>query len=263
MREALLGAVYDSLASVRPAPAVEIPWSAEDAAAMNTKAAEPSNFDGDDYRRRVGGARHHYRIGASHLLVAGGRPSAALLASMATVLAAFGANYASHKPYTIHWFMNESRRSFPAPGHRVGPKHINGGYCMACDPRTIVIYRREDALRVLIHELQHATCMDNHELSEPEIEAKTEAWAEIIYAMLAAVRLGIDPATAWAVQAGWSAAQNERLQAAGVRGPADYAWRYTVGKEAVWQRMGLWPSRHIPKSRSNSLQLGAPLLDVV
>lgn len=254
----LLRVVYDSLASVRPASVVEVPWTAADAAAMDTKAAEPSNFDGDDYRRRVGGARHHYRIGASHLLVAGGRPSAALLEAMATVLASMG-----HKPYTIHWFMNESRRSFPAPGHRVGPTHINGGYCMACDPRTIVIYRREDALRVLIHELQHATCMDNHKEDEAIIEAKTEAWAEIIYAMLAAVRNRIDPATAWAVQATWSSAQNERLRAAGVRSPADYAWRYTVGKEAVWQRMGLWPpSSKLPKSRSNSLQLGAPQLDV-
>ncbi len=250
----LLGIVRDSLAAVRSLPWQQVPWTADSEALIKARASEPSNFDGDNYRNDVSGVRAAYTIGPSRLLVAGDRPSAAELDAFARVLGAFP------RPYTIVWFMHGARRQFPVAGS-VGPTHINGGYCMACDPGTIVIYRREDAVRVLIHELQHASCLDNHKDDEEIIEAKTEAWAEIIYAMLAAVRLGISAEEAWRIQSGWAAAQNRRLrQQFGVNSPAAYAWRYTVGKEVVWRQLGLPVAEG--RARVESLQLGAPQLDV-
>lgn len=266
----LLRVIYENFAKVRLDPLREVAWTAADTAVMDAKVLEKTNFEAaedlvkkptavlcEEFRQSLGPGRHHYMLGNSHLLVAGGRPSLAELEGMAFALAAMG-----NKDYKIHWFMHPSKRLFPRSGQPVLRQNINGGYCMACEPDTIVIYRREDALRVLIHELQHATCLDNHKEDEPIIEAKTEAWAEIFYAMMAAVRLGISPEEAWAAQAAWVSAQNERLKNEfGVRDPSDYAWRYTIGKEAVFESLGLpLPQPKGPKPRS--LQLGAPQLDV-
>lgn len=241
-------------------------WLADAAAA----AQEPSNFDGDNFRKSMWdtGLRHHYIMhtpsGPSHLIVIGpGRPSRRLLGVMWAVFAAM------KRSYTVFWFMSDAKRLFPEPGKsvningsRVGPIHVNGGYCRACQPDTIVIYRKEDALRVLIHELQHAGCLDDHSADISLLEARTEAWAELIYAMVGAIVHGLRPEKAWAIQSGWSAAQNRRLRSEfDVTGPADYAWRYTIGKEAVWASMGL-PIAH-PLKVTESLQLGSPQLDVV
>jgi hypothetical protein len=240
----------------------EIPLAGKWLAAAKLAAMEPSNFDGDDFRKYTWlHGRHRHIIydlpsGPSHLIVIGnGRPSKRLLSVMGAVLAAM------KKPYSVYWFMSDARRLFPRVGESVGPLNVNGGYCRACKPDTIVIYRTEDALRVLIHELQHAGCLDDHSASVPLIEARTEAWAELIYAMVGAIVHGIKPEAAWAIQSSWSAAQNRRLRESfGVQGPADYAWRYTVGKEDIWATMGLF-SPNTPM-RTDSLQLGAPQLDI-
>lgn len=241
----------------------EVPLTGKWLAAAAAAAQEPSNFDGDNFRKSMWDTnqRKHYIMhtpsGLSHLIVIGlGQPSRRLLGVMWAVFAAM------KRPYTVFWFMSEMRRVFPEVGESVGPMNVNGGYCRACQPDTIVIYRKEDALRVLIHELQHAGCLDNHNESIAVLEARTEAWAELIYAMVGAIVHRLRPEVAWAIQSGWSAAQNRRLRNEfGILGPADYAWRYTVGKEEVWASMGL-PIAH-PLKVTESLQLGAPKLDVV
>lgn len=242
----------------------EIPLTGKWLAAAKLAAMEPSNFDGDDFRKYTWlHGRHRHIIfdlssGPSHLIVIGnGRPSNRLLGVMGAVLAAM------KKPYSVYWFMSDARRLFPEDGH-VGPLNVNGGYCRACQPGTIVIYRTEDALRVLIHELQHAGCLDDHSASVPLIEARTEAWAELIYAMVGAIVHRLRPEEAWAIQSRWSVAQNKRLRDEfGVVGPADYAWRYTVGKEEVWISMNLPVASGDQVKKQESLQLGAPQLDVV
>jgi hypothetical protein len=109
-----------------------------------------------------------------------------------------------------------------------------------CKANTVVIYRQEDATRVLVHELLHGCCTDSREDPVEIIEAKTEAWAEIV---MAAIReggvAGARMAGALEQQLAGSAAQNARLVAKhGVVGPADYAWRYTVGKTEALGAMG-------------------------
>ena len=236
-------------------------FTGADAQAMARCAAEDSGFDAQEMKNKVfseSTERYHYKLGNSDLLVAGGEPSDRLLLVMAKVLGAMGTE--SH--YTIQWFMSDASRKFPPRGEKVKPVNINGGYCMPCDPGTIVIYRREDALRVLIHELFHASCLDDHTQHIAQIEAETEAWAEIIYAMVGAVEQGMRPEWAWRIQSGWAAAQNRRLDRYGVRGPSDYAWRYTLGKEEVWTKMGLPVHVSVGGRPSNSLRLGAPQLDI-
>jgi hypothetical protein len=244
----LLQVVYDSI--IGKSTIKELPVTAHDVSLINEKATEPSSFDGDNFRSMAGGLKK-YMLSGSTLYVKGAA-SMATIKDMADILAT-----AEH-PYTVFWFAHPGRRQFPTAGKPVDAKHINGGYCMSCKPDTIVIYREEDALRVLIHEMQHASCLDNYKHSLPVIEAECEAWAEIFYSMFMARKHGLQPETAWRIQLAWSLSQNRRLREKhGVNSPAAYAWRYTVGKENVWRKYGLlWD---VPVGQaSNSLSLGAP-----
>ena len=139
----------------------------------------------------------------------------------------------NQKPQIL-WFASRHVRTFPSKGQPLKPEHINGGYCMACDPGTVVIYRREDATRVLIHELLHGFCTDKpltNTYKVEHLETETEAWAEII--LSAAREVGIaSPAPlphALTAQLQWVALQNIRLRNEhGVKSPSDYGWRYTI-----------------------------------
>ena len=164
----------------------------------------------------------------------------------------------------ILWFANNVDRYFPSRGQPLTHAHINGGYCMPCEPNTVVIYRYEDATRVLIHELLHGFCTDERQNSTnsiEEIETKTEAWAELILA--AAREVGIASSRplpgALNAQFEWTALQNERLRREHhVRTAADYAWRYTIGKEAALYDMGfILPP--IKKYRNVSMRLTPPI----
>jgi hypothetical protein len=93
----------------------------------------------------------------------------------------------SKKPVRIVIFAHTSLRLMPEKGEMVKAQHINGGYANRCDGRSIVIYRKEELTRVLLHELLHASCSDPYHDNVSHIESNTEAWAEIIQcAMVAA-----------------------------------------------------------------------------
>ena len=162
----------------------------------------------------------------------------------------------------IIWFAHPMPRTVVRGGPGgPGPGQINGGYCIRCNPNTIVIYRAEDATRVLIHELLHATCSDSR-LSPlipnvPYIESEAEAWAEIIHAILFNGVKGVN------AQLEYSVRQNKILRDIySVTDPESYAWRYTVGKEDVWRRIGFalpvaaaFPLPRVPRTLSLSLSL--------
>ena len=236
--------------------------SDEDKTLIKRYAEEPSNFDGDNFRINAykRGPLSKLQLGDHTIYTIGSLTGAAArsvikqINKFSRVLQIMG----SSKSYTIYWFLSPVERKFPSHGEPVLAKHINGGYCHACKPETIVIYRAEDAVRVLIHELMHAACLDDHSKPIPVVEAETEAWAELFYSMLMANEYGLSPGDAWNIQSSWSARQNIRLQKDhSVKGPSDYAWRYTVGKEGVWRR---WNMPVAPPSNysGNSLSLGAP-----
>ena len=134
---------------------------------------------------------------------------------------------------------------------------------MPCEPNTVVIYRHEDATRVLVHELLHGFCTDDRispTNSIEQIETRTEAWAELIIAAAREVGIAAPRPLPGALNAQleWVALQNERLRRDHrVLTAADYAWRYTVGKEAALRAMGFAP--HIKKYRKVSMRLTPPI----
>ena len=133
-----------------------------------------------------------------------------------------------------------SRQSRSHPSKRyppIGPPNINGGYTYHCNMETIVIYRAEDATRVLIHELQHASCLDHMKDGTDIIEAKTEAWAELLYAGLLSRGKKALFHELVQKQADWMSAQNAEVKKH-IRGH-QFPWRYTMGKEEVWNSWGL------------------------
>ncbi len=180
------------------------------------------------------------------------------------VFAPHGANSSNKRPQLI-WFASRRMREFPKRGQPVEPQHVNGGYCMVCDPSTVVIYRREDATRVLVHELLHGFCTDKPltaTYKTEHLETETEAWAEIILA--AAREIGIASPdgkplpNALNAQLEWVALQNEELQTYhNVHGPSNYGWRYTVGKEDALHALGFFP--FITTRRQVSMRLTPPI----
>jgi len=85
------------------------------------------------------------------------------------------------KPFKVYFLANTNLRKFPPGKQKITPENINGGYTYRCNHETILIYRAEDATRVLLHELQHSCCLDNPNHSVDQLEAETEAWAELLY----------------------------------------------------------------------------------
>lgn len=140
----------------------------------------------------------------------------------------------SGEKWRVFWFPALLKRQYPPAGEEVGPASINGGYSYPCRNDSIVIYRLEEATRVLIHEILHAACCDPQDASLPKKEANTETWAELLLVAILSKGSEREGANLWKIQSEWIANQNAILRRRyGVKGPDDYAWRYTLGREEV------------------------------
>lgn len=138
------------------------------------------------------------------------------------------------KKWRVFWFPAAIKRQLPAIGTEVSSIHLNGGYSYPCHADTIVIYRLEEATRVLIHEILHAACLDPPTNFLPIREANTETWAELFLIAILSKGSMATATKLWKIQSQWIADQNATLiRRFGVRTPENYAWRYTVGREMI------------------------------
>jgi len=126
----------------------------------------------------------------------------------------------------ILFYGHSSERFFSNPGEPMEAEHINGGYTNLCSQERIVIYRYEEATRVLLHELMHTACFDGEKQVE-DLEANTEAWTEIMLcAILSKGHIGAFRKL-WKKQCQWIYHQCHSLKKSGtVNGRQDYGWRY-------------------------------------
>ena len=168
-------------------------------------------------------------------------------------------------PFKVFVLASPSLRTFPPGNEPITPENINGGYTYPCNKETILIYRAEDATRVLLHELQHSCCLDHTEQGVDQVEAETEAWAELLWVALLSEG---DPTLFHELllrQSTWMVIQNEevkkhRKRKASSKGPIisgsvreePFPWRYTLGKEEVWRRWGLLPCEVVSTTNSSS-----------
>jgi hypothetical protein len=162
--------------------------------------------------------------------------------------------------WTVFWFPAHIKRILPPKGNAVGPESLNGGYCFPCNPTIIVVYRFEEATRVLLHEVLHAACTDPPYASLPIKEATTETWAELFLVALCSKGDTEKAKRFWALQRQWISNQNHILQKQyHVRSLEDYAWRYTVGRAFILHDLRI--ELPAPKSqKGNSSRLTHPAL---
>ena len=137
-------------------------------------------------------------------------------------------------------FCSPSPRIFPPVGTQPSEQHVNGGYAYPNNPQSIVIYREEESERVLLHELLHACGSDNMEQEEWQREVLTETWAELCLIGVLAKGSLKKAHKLWTQQSQWIADQEHQLrQDHSVTNPSHYAYRYTVGRRAVLEGLGL------------------------
>lgn len=148
--------------------------------------------------------------------------------------------FALEKPVRLFFFMTPSLRRLPFRGEEIGSECVNGGYTLPCRTDGIVVYRYEEATRVLIHELFHAACTDNFADSTEIREAKTETWAELTYCALLSGGQPRLAARLWDIQSRWIVDLNRALVVHhGVRSLRDYVARYTLEREVELRRLGV------------------------
>jgi len=164
-------------------------------------------------------------------------------------------------PFKIFFLANKNLRKFPVDNDPIRPENINGGYTYKCNPETIVIYRAEDATRVLIHELQHSCCLDKPENSIDIMEAETEAWAELFYVAILSRGKKYIYNDLLKRQSEWIRKQNAKVRKhMADPNSQEFPWRYTIGKEDVWRRWNILSKEDLapPIQLEDSLRLTFP-----
>jgi len=171
----------------------------------------------------------------------------------------------SDPSFKVFVLASQSLRRFPPGNQPITPENINGGYTYRCNKETILIYRAEDATRVLLHELQHSCCLDHPEQGLDQVEAETEAWAELLWVALLSEgdttrfhELLLRQST-WVVNQNDEVTKHMKTKASskgpiisGSVGEEPFPWRYTLGKEEVWRRWGLLSCDNEGVSTTNS-----------
>lgn len=160
------------------------------------------------------------------------------------------------KPFKIFFLANDAERTFPN-NEPITPVNINGGYTYHCNKETIMIYRAEDATRVLLHELMHACCLDKMENGIDSVESETEAWAELLYIGFLSQGNTKRFHELLHQQSAWIIEQNKKVHTY-IQTPFQFPWRYTIGKEEVWKRWNILQNVPIVPMVGQSLRLTFP-----
>lgn len=163
--------------------------------------------------------------------------------------------------WQIYIYANLTQRILPTSGE-VGAEHLNGGYTFPCNNDSIIIYRYEESTRVMIHELLHAACTDDHAKAVEHKEAATESWAELfLVALLSKGNINLAKKL-WKIQDHYIQDANYTLRTFhDVTDPADYGARYTIMRENVLQSFGIALDDKYKPKRISISRFTSPDLD--
>jgi hypothetical protein len=166
------------------------------------------------------------------------------------------------KPFKVYFLAVNNLREFPEGNKPIKPENINGGYTYSCNHETIMIYRAEDATRVLIHELLHSSCTDKLDSNVDLIESETEAWAELVYIALLSQGRKFIFNDLLKRQSEWMRKQNAKVRKHMTNPESkEFPWRYTIGKQDVWERWGILSKEDMKPyiNKINTLRLTYPV----
>jgi hypothetical protein len=162
----------------------------------------------------------------------------------------------------VLFYAHPSKRFFPVADEAIAAKHINAGYSFLCQQSIVVIYRFEEATRVLLHELLHTACFDS-EMETEDCEANTEAWTELFLCAILSRGRKARFNSLWSKQSNWIKAQTEHLAVNwNIRTREDYVWRYTIGRHIVLDKMGYIDDKPVKDVDDLSLRFTTPEWDL-
>jgi hypothetical protein len=124
------------------------------------------------------------------------------------------------------------------------------------------VYRKEEATRVLIHELLHSACTDDHAKDVEHREAATESWAELFLVALLSKGHMKTAYKLWKIQDHYIQDVNYTVRTFhNVNTEHDYGSRYTIMREEVLSSFGIvLDTKYTPK-RSPISRFTSPELD--
>ena len=235
----------------RPKPEIIITEaSQEDHAYISRVMNEPNSFDSSAFMKEAANYRLRKLISGNHTILSYTNTyndKAEWFRIMRCL--------AKNRPTRVLFFGSEARRHLPEKNMPVSPININGGYTMLCDTTAIVIYRAEDAERVLIHELLHGLCSDP-DLPISDLEADTEAWAELIWVAFKARGNYLSWKRLMRRQIDHGVNQAKYVEKYhGVKSPSDYGWRYISGRINVWKALGIRLRKNKTLKKPRTLKL--------
>ena len=162
--------------------------------------------------------------------------------------------------WQIYIYANPTKRVLPPHGP-IGPEHLNGGYTYPCNNDSIIIYRYEESTRVLIHELLHAACTDDHSKHVVDKEAATEAWTELFLVALLSKGDRMMANKLWKIQDHYIQDVNYTVSTFHNVDANAYGSRYTTLREGVFASFGvILDPKYTPK-RSTISRFTSPELD--
>jgi len=165
--------------------------------------------------------------------------------------------------WQVYLYASGTKRILPNEGIPVGPEHLNGGYTYACKSDCIVIYRYEEATRVLIHELLHASCTDTHSNHVTLKESATEAWAELFLVALLSNGNKKKAYDLWTIQDHYIQDLNYTVKRFhNVNTYEDYGARYTTMRENVFEDLGIMLDKNYRPKRITISRFTSPELHI-
>lgn len=163
--------------------------------------------------------------------------------------------------WQIYIYSSKVKRVLPNEGP-IGPEHLNGGYTYPCKSDCIVVYRYEEATRVLIHELLHASCTDNMSNSVEIREAATEVWAELFLVVILANGNFNKALLLWNIQDHYIQDLNYTVRTFhSVLSAKDYGARYTILREDILNNFKLYLDNVYRPKRITISRFTSPKLD--
>ena len=163
--------------------------------------------------------------------------------------------------WQIYIYASHVKRILPTQGP-IDASHLNGGYTYPCKADCIVVYRYEEATRVMIHELLHASCTDDFSKPVEQREASTELWAELFLVALLSKGNQKLAEKLWRIQDHYIQDLNSTVyNYHHTKKPEDYGARYTILRTPVLYDLGFsHDKKYTPKKISIS-RFTSPDLD--
>ena len=163
--------------------------------------------------------------------------------------------------WTIYLYASQVKRTLPIQGPATA-EHLNGGYTFPCKADSIIVYRYEEATRVMIHELLHAACTDDFTKPVEYREASTELWAELFLVALLSKGDKHIAERLWKLQDHYIQDLNHTVyHYHNTKSPRDYGSRYTILRVGVLESLRIkLDSTYVPK-RITTSRFTSPKLD--